>query len=431
MDTHPDARFAVISDLHFYDASLGAEGAAFEKALSMDRKMLAESEELLDYAISDLLRSDIQFLLICGDLTKDGEAINHEKVSAKLQTLADNGIKVIVTPGNHDINNPGAVGFSGDEKWMAANTSAQEFRRIYADMGYGDCFISDDSSLSYVSEPVPGLWVLSIDTCRYDENSTEGESAVTGGSISAGTEEWILSVLSEASAHGKTVIALMHHGIVEHWKGQAKIHPDYLVKGFGRLGGLLASHNVRLAFTGHNHAQSIVRADFGDNFLCDVGTGSLVTYPCPIRYCELDVGDLKINTNTIAEKLRTETDFAEIAESIVKKNIAHEVARSLREYYVSDCDAEYIADAVGEAFSAHYKGDAAASFRPEFDFNSLGLLGKFVYATQKQIIDALWESSLLGDNNTVLNLQGAPVSERVWNGEIVFAHRLFAESNSA
>ena len=300
-------------------------------------------------------------------------------------------------------------------------------------MGYGDCLISDDSSLSYVSEPVPGLWVLSIDTCRYDENSAEGESAVTDGSISGDTEKWILSVLNEAAIHDKTVIALMHHGIVEHWNGQATIHPDYLVRDFGRLGRLLASHNVQLVFTGHNHAQSIVQADFGENFLCDVGTGSLVTYPCPIRYCELDDGDLNINTNTIAEKLCPGTDFAAISESVVKKNIAREVACSLRGYHISDCDAQYIADAVGEAFAAHYKGDAAYSFRPEFDFNSLGLLGKFVYATQKRIIDALWESSLLGDNNTVLDLQSAPISERVWDGDIVFAHThsLFADSASA
>jgi len=249
MTTCSNAKFAVVSDLHFYDASLGTQGVAFEKALSMDRKMLVNSEELLDYTMCGLLRSDIQFLLVCGDLTKDGETVNHQQVSSKLQTLVEHGIKVIVTPGNHDINNFNAVGFWGD----AAH------------------------SLSYVSEPVPGLWVLSIDTCRYDENSATGAGAVTGGSISSNTENWVLSVLSEAATRDKAVIALMHHGIVEHWDGQATVHPDYLVKDFVRLGRLLASHGVRLAFTGHNHAQSIVRASFGDDFLYDVGTGSLVT----------------------------------------------------------------------------------------------------------------------------------------------------------
>ena len=46
---YPDVSFAVISDLHVYDHSLGITGAAFEKAMSSDRKLLPESIELLEY----------------------------------------------------------------------------------------------------------------------------------------------------------------------------------------------------------------------------------------------------------------------------------------------------------------------------------------------------------------------------------------------
>ena len=43
---YPSVKFAVISDLHYYDASLGTEGSAFEDYLMADRKMLIEAADI-------------------------------------------------------------------------------------------------------------------------------------------------------------------------------------------------------------------------------------------------------------------------------------------------------------------------------------------------------------------------------------------------
>ncbi|HEX9062991.1 MAG TPA: hypothetical protein VF941_22695, partial [Clostridia bacterium] len=48
---YPDAKFAVISDLHYYDNSLGTSGPAFESYLSSDRKLLRDSADLLSLAV--------------------------------------------------------------------------------------------------------------------------------------------------------------------------------------------------------------------------------------------------------------------------------------------------------------------------------------------------------------------------------------------
>ena len=108
----PDVRFAVFSDVHLYDVSLGTEGKAFQSYIAGDRKLLVESEEILRAAIQTVKGLHVSFLLVSGDLTKDGERKDHELCVKYLDTLKDSGIAVYVVPGNHDILNPRALSYS-------------------------------------------------------------------------------------------------------------------------------------------------------------------------------------------------------------------------------------------------------------------------------------------------------------------------------
>ena len=168
-------------------------------------------------------------------------------------------------------------------------------------------------------------------------------------------------------------MAVLHHGVVEHWEGQAKLHPDYLINDYESFGKFLASWNVRFAFTGHYHAQDITLAQFrdiaGGKFIYDIETGSLVTAPCPIRYLEIKNNSVRISTETIVDKLHPGTDFASNANAFVKKTLMIEAIQVLKKYKVSSRDAEYIAGALGDAFSAHYAGDENPKLRPPFDRN--------------------------------------------------------------
>ena len=400
---YPDAGFAVISDLHFYDTSLGSEGAAFEEVLYSDRKLLLDSEALLDYTIDGLLGADLEFVLVSGDLTKDGELLNHERVAAKLQRLLDAGIRVFVVPGNHDVNNPDAVRFDGDETWPVDNISADDFARIYENMGYGDAFLRDDASLNYAAEPVDGLWIVAVDNCRSYEN-VPGVEETVGGRLRQEQEEWLADLLGQAAEQGKAVIILTHHGLMEHWDGQSKLHPDYIVEDFKHVGEFLASYHVKLGFSGHYHAQDVTRAEFDGNVLYDVETGSLVTAPCPIRYCDIRDGVLTIRTNTIVDNIYPGTDFAENAQKFVKDTVMLEAHKTLKKYKASDADADYIADAVGDAFNAHYSGDEDESLKPDFDTGELGLWGKIIFSTQKYVVNGLWVDLLPADNDVVIDL---------------------------
>ena len=57
-----DLKVAVISDDHLYDANvLGSTGAAFEAYLAADRKMLVESEVILDAALDKIAQGDADY----------------------------------------------------------------------------------------------------------------------------------------------------------------------------------------------------------------------------------------------------------------------------------------------------------------------------------------------------------------------------------
>jgi 3',5'-cyclic AMP phosphodiesterase CpdA len=395
---YPNVSFAVISDLHIYDPSLGSSGSAFQKVMESDRKLLLDSIDLLDYAIETLISSNPGFVLICGDLTKDGELINHQLMADKLGNLKDAGIAVYVVPGNHDINNPDAEKYEGDSASHIPSVSAEGFAQIYRDFGFDAALMRDDDSLSYVVEPVNGLWLLAIDDCRYRENDP-GKGEIVSGKISQKTADWIASALKAAQKENKAVMAMMHHGVVEHWKGQTRLHPDYLINDFVNFGKFLASWNVNFVFTGHYHSQDITCGEFGSNFIYDIETGSLITAPCPIRYVDITNNVLQVRTDTIVDKLHPNTDFAANAHAFVKKTVSLEAASVLRKYKVSVKDADYIANAVGDAFAAHYAGDENLAIRPYFDKKKLSLWGRFIYSQQKYVIDGLWTDLFPADNN--------------------------------
>jgi len=161
---------------------------------------------------------------------------------------------------------------------------------------------------------------------------------------------------------------------------------------------------VRFGFTGHYHAQDIVRGEYGDKFIYDIETGSLVTAPCPIRYLDLRNNSLYVESDTIVDKIHPGTNFAADGRAFVKRTVMLEAIKVLRKYKTSIKDSEYIADAVGDAFDAHYAGDENPALRPPFDKGKLGLWGRFIYSQQKYALDGLWEDLIPMDNNVRLDL---------------------------
>lgn len=222
-------KIAVISDLHYMSPALLPANPEtdyyFQMYLALDPKLIALSDPILRQAIAELKMVKPDILLIPGDMTKDGELANHQVVAGLLHELAAMNVKIFVVPGNHDINNSDALDFSTTPlPTLATHTSVDDFTSVYGDFGFDNAIYKDENSLSYIAEVNEKLWILGIDACRYEDNES-GESPITAGRIKEETMAWIEDKMVEARENGIEVLALMHHGILQHYYGQEKNRP--------------------------------------------------------------------------------------------------------------------------------------------------------------------------------------------------------------
>jgi 3',5'-cyclic AMP phosphodiesterase CpdA len=400
-----ELKIAVLSDLHYMDPSLiKADGSAFQMYLLQDRKLLAESSAILQEIIDELLIEKPDLVLISGDLTKDGELVCHQAVIKQLRILEANRIKVLVVPGNHDINNPDAVLFDGDNTEPVANISAEQFRSLYWEYGYGSSIATDPNSLSYISEPFKNLFVLAVDANEYYNNTSE--SSVTAGNIKDETMEWIETQLASLkSKKGKIVIGMMHHGVIEHFMGESVIFPDYLVDDrFARADDLMQA-GLKVIFTGHFHGNDAVQFASGSLTLTDIETGSPVSYNSPYRIIRLADNKMYVTTKHI-----TSIDYPGLNgvpfpeyEAAISYTAFKFLAKYMlmgEPYLVPEMYAEMVAPVFSKAMMAHFAGDEIISTETNADI-------QFVYGISSglgNILYGFYTDLPPSDNDLVIDL---------------------------
>jgi len=352
--TQTSAKFAVLSDPHVYETSLGTSGTAFQTYLAHDRKMLTESTEILEAVVSDLLDIDnLDFVLVPGDLTKDGEYVCHEKFVSIMEDLTQEGIKVYVVPGNHDINNPHAVSFNGDSTTAVDSITPEGFALMYADFGYDDAIFKDPNSLSYIAEVANNVWLFAIDSCKYDNNVTSPE---TSGEISADTLSWILEKLEYALSLGKLPVGMLHHAVTPHFAAQMQFFSEYVLDDYATLGETLADAGLNIFFTGHFHAQDIIKTEFTNSELYEVETGSTVTAPCPYRVIEIDVPTATLDIASFQiDDIPSVNDFATYKSNFTSAGMLELYTALLPSFGIDAA----VAPAAAEIHVMHYAGDEA------------------------------------------------------------------------
>jgi hypothetical protein len=183
------------------------------------------------------------------------------------------------------------MSFYSDIQSSLPTVSHHDFRAIYERFGSGQAIHRDKNSLSYVAEPVKGVWLLAIDSTDTAQNQMLGYPRV-GGKLSPDTLTWIVTKLQQAQMKGKKVIAFMHHGVSPDFVSQPVLFPEYLVDDWPTVNMTLAGAGLRVIFTGHYHAQDA--SYFCDQNLtprsplCDIETSSLIAYPCAYRIVTVD-----------------------------------------------------------------------------------------------------------------------------------------------
>lgn len=332
----PSLKLSVLSDIHYYDPTLGTTGKAFEDYLAGDRKLLAESSAVFDSAVNNLKNSDSNVVLISGDLTKDGELIDHQDVAKSLKEIEASGKKVYVIDGNHDILNPNAVRFNGDTTSPVDHITPAQFKDIYAEFGYNEAIAKDPNSLSYVVEPTDGVRIIAIDSCEYNTNIADNYPK-TAGSLNPERLQWVLDQVKDAKKNNKLIIGMMHHGVVQHFGIQEQFFPEYLLDNWKTVSDQLADAGLNMVFTGHFHAQDAVsKTTSAGNTIYDIETGSLVTYPCPYREVQIKAGKVDIQTNKI-DKIDYDTgnkSFPEYAKGFLEDGMKKLVPEMLSGVYM-------------------------------------------------------------------------------------------------
>jgi hypothetical protein len=409
-DCRPDkpVRFAVLSDTHLDDARLGTSGSAFQAYLLENPNLAALSQPILDATLADIIRSQVDFVIISGDLTKDGEVVNHRLMVRKLEKLERAGIQVFVVPGNHDINNHDAATYSGDIATPIPSASPQLFRSLYQRFGYGQAIDHAPDSLSYVVEPAPGLWLLALDSVKWAE-SANSPHPLTSGRLTDATMAWALKKLHQAQVRGKQVIAFMHHGVNMHFLAEPGIFPDYLVDNWPMVGAQLAGAGLKVIFTGHYHAQdaSFMSIDAEGNpqptTLCDILTSSLVQFPCAYRIAELHrAGQLHVQSRRVT-KIAADlggVPFQQYAEDFLRDLLPIPVTYQLEMQFGLDAGtAAFLEPYVADALVANYAGDESLSAQTLADLEALPTE---LDAFKSLLIYGFWTNLPPGDNTLVV-----------------------------
>ncbi|MBQ2841628.1 MAG: metallophosphoesterase [Clostridia bacterium] len=290
-------RFGVVTDIHYYPDSLkGDRGEEWRTFVKNKHKMYDEGNSLIENALDGVMRNAVEggatYLLVPGDLTKDGELEGHKALAEKFRAFeAETGIPVFVIPGNHDVNNSNACTFENGVQEDAEPTSPEQFREIYAEFGYDEAdsvFVPEDGKkggmLSYALT-LGEYRLIAIDSCMYSEdNGAEGNEHMTDGRIADGLLDWVIDECEKANEQGLTIVGMQHHNLIPHMDIEEATFWPFVVEEWEKIADAYADAGMHYIFTGHLHTNDVVShvSDNGET-IYDILTPTLTGFPNSYR----------------------------------------------------------------------------------------------------------------------------------------------------
>ena len=334
MENNKKISLSILSDIHILARSLMANNKEFNMAIKYDRKFLVEGEGLLKKALELASLNDSKYIIIPGDLTKDGEKKSHLEVMEILKswTYENPQRKIFLIPGNHDINNKQAFDYKNLKKtdyiepreffeiydflykdkvlefYKNSNIFKshldfvnkkfnRDFKYSYYCQGYGSYLARIDNNL----ENKNSLTLLFIDTsiysCDYEQNHKDGKTNVVGA-LDKNVMKWAIKKIDEAKARKDMIFVISHHALIPNFRDQRLVLGPFIIKNWNekyidddpRINDklpieVLADMGVKFLFTGHLHENGTAKyKSVLGNEIFNIQTGSTVTYPLPIRH---------------------------------------------------------------------------------------------------------------------------------------------------
>ncbi|MDU4378531.1 MAG: metallophosphoesterase [Anaerococcus vaginalis] len=334
MENNKKISLSILSDIHILARSLMANNKEFNMAIKYDRKFLVEGEGLLKKSLELASLNDSKYIIIPGDLTKDGEKKSHLEVMEILKswTYENPQRKIFLIPGNHDINNKQAFDYKNLKKtdyiepreffeiydflykdkvlefYKNSNIFKshldfvnkkfnRDFKYSYYCQGYGSYLARIDNNL----ENKNSLTLLFIDTsiysCDYEQNHKDGKTNVVGA-LDKNVMKWAIEKIDEAKSRKDMIFVISHHAFIPNFRDQRLVLGPFIIKNWNekyidddpRINDklpieVLADMGIKFLFTGHLHENGTAKYKSGlGNEIFNIQTGSTVTYPLPIRH---------------------------------------------------------------------------------------------------------------------------------------------------
>lgn len=318
-------RFAVLSDTHYISKStLYGEGSA--------RDLLRHDINLSVFE-SLQKRTDIDTVLITGDLTDAGDMDSHKEFVEILGQLKASGKNVYVLTATHDFHFSRAwvsmydwpvkykqrpwerpwcdlerIDYKAlvteDHAHLPAEDCVPQVKRVafpdelwelYRDFGRDQAFSVCESAYSYAVKLEEKLWCLMLNNNFRDVDANFDFSPT----YSPACFRWIEEIVRQAKEEGAFVFACTHHPLVPPV-------PAYKIGGTSRnmrsptVCHTLADIGITLVFSGHTHFANVAFgcSDRG-NVLCDVTTPSICFLPPAYRLVDLDAAGHRIRLTSV------------------------------------------------------------------------------------------------------------------------------------
>lgn len=258
-------KFAVIADPHI--------SVAGPNSPKNSTKMYKESTNLLESTVNEInQQSDIDFVVVLGDLTKDSEPWNVDRVREILGELKAPWYVVL---GNHDVS---PVDTFQSERSPGVSRSTM----IWTFQGHG----YNGYQQNWSTDPLPGIHLVGLDTSL---------TGTWGGQVS---NEGLKFLKQNLAAHSdKLTIVILHHQlqaytreVKENWNGVSK----YVANNADEVRNIIKDNpQVLLTLSGHRHISTrFIDEDDTTYFTCP----STMTWP--MRYVIFEVDQDKISYNT-------------------------------------------------------------------------------------------------------------------------------------
>lgn len=274
------------TDLHYQSPKMTDFRSALETfTAGYDGIVVPYLDEITDAFLEEVRINHPSALVLSGDLSQNGEKVNHEELAKKLEKVQADGIQVLVIPGNHDINHPWSATYFDDKVTLADPTSSEEFYQIYHQFGYDQASSRAPDSLSYVYRIDEKYWLMMLDSCMYEPVHE------TGGKLSDETVNWMKTQLEEARKQGVTMIPVSHHNLLD----ESTLYPEECtIENSKEVTALLEQYGVPVYLSGHLHLQRIKKhtskqGASKQNTYSNYGICEIVTSPLPMSPCQYSV----------------------------------------------------------------------------------------------------------------------------------------------